>query len=902
MTYHKIWTISFLIIWIVPFNLQALESCSEVDPNDIQRYYDPPPQGLDPKTLPLELRCASVNESIVFLPTPTATEAQRQVLETHGVGNTPAFQEGRIGISFQIAPAIIERPPLLLSFCLDIGKVCEPLLVWESANFPGGNQEQIGYTDFLTTQKVSRTGAKSIYADLLLPPDLVERLRPQLSSPQEYLVRISVADSTEPGALGVELASVAIVNVPEDEVNGRTRDGKRVTGDDLVGSITPVAGKFSDSLVAAEYQISFPNPIMVPHLSIGGQGGTDGTQKGMWVFFEKGLKFPAVDKSFSIAYIDLFLGLDKERNNAFSPAITFEFLEIDISSPINDALGAVVKTLVSAASKTKTSIPLPDIEKEFKKGVETGFWLPLDLGLVVIEYGGRFVIGVEGSIGFHSAAFEISEIGPFAKAGGYVEGAVGSHLLPKFADNMIKFKAELDLIKDKFALDVLIPVEDKPTSGIIKNIIDGPYGKLSITVKVPFLGEKSATLVEWDAGFRRMDILKMWPEHLAQTSAKDKWEGLSNIDAACSYTEDGEVFLFEGNGVGKYKDGQLVYGYPKIVAANFPGLWVTTVTEGIDDCVTIGDEMFFFKGYEVIRFDIGNGAADRLYPKPFAGFIAGVAATMGLGYFTEDLDAVAKTKDGDLYFFKGDQYTIYTKDLSRDINLGVIDNILDSLGSIFTQPKLISEGFPNLKWTDGVDGALNVGKKIYFFKGDKYIVYDPSTDEAEPEKLVTEGWTVDTSKLPASYKPYTPAAPPKCGKVYDVKIKSEPEKIYPVSWQASEGGNIPSHAFQAFLNADGVATYVCSKSAFIGQLDANNGCKVGANVHPQFNVLKGNGNLSWEFASEGKLVAGKVEGDICRARFGRNYHLGSVADTGCSIVPDGVNRQIIKHYEMLVNW
>jgi F0F1-type ATP synthase beta subunit len=53
-----------------------------------------------------------------------------------------------------------------------------------------------------------------------------------------------------------------------------------------------------------------------------------------------------------------------------------------------------------------------------------------------------------------------------------------------------------------------------------------------------------------------MDILKMWPEHLAQVSAKDIWEGLSNIDAACSYTEDGEVFLFEGNGVGKYTDGQ----------------------------------------------------------------------------------------------------------------------------------------------------------------------------------------------------------------------------------------------------------------------------------------------------------------------------------------------------------
>jgi hypothetical protein len=39
--------------------------------------------------------------------------------------------------------------------------------------------------------------------------------------------------------------------------------------------------------------------------------------------------------------------------------------------------------------------------------------------------------------------------------------------------------------------------------------------------------------------------------------------------------------------------GKLVYGYPKIVAANFPGLWVSTVTEGIDDCVTIGEGNVF---------------------------------------------------------------------------------------------------------------------------------------------------------------------------------------------------------------------------------------------------------------------------------------------------------------------
>jgi hypothetical protein len=84
--------------------------------------------------------------------------------------------------------------------------------------------------------------------------------------------------------------------------------------------------------------------------------------------------------------------------------------------------------------------------------------------------------------------------------------------------------------------------------------------------------------------------------------------------------------------------------------------------------------MFFFKGYEVIRFDIGNGAADRLYPKPFAGFIAGVAAAMGLRLILlKTLMRLPKHRTVIFIFSKVIKYTIYTKDLSRDIGLGVID-------------------------------------------------------------------------------------------------------------------------------------------------------------------------------------------------------------------------------------
>ncbi len=360
MIYKPIWAVELLIIWItiVPFNLQALESCSDIDPNDIQRYYGPPPTDVEPESLSLELRCASVNEPIVFLPTPEAAAEQRAVLKRHGQGTSPAFQEGRIGVSMQIAPAIVEMPSLLLSFCLDVGKICEPLLVWDSTNLPGSSQDQVGYTDFLTTKKISRTGAKSIYADLLLTPDLVDLLRPQVATPQAYIIRLSVADSTEIKNIGIEVATVRIVDVPDEmPTAGRTRNAKNKKSNKY-GKAGVEKGV--DNIIKAEFELKFANDIITPYLIFGGKAGSEKTKIGMWILGDVGLQFNFLGDptGHSIVYGDIFLGKDsQEKGNScresvspvLSPNITLKLLGIDIGMVTH-----LVKALKKCRKKKRT--------------------------------------------------------------------------------------------------------------------------------------------------------------------------------------------------------------------------------------------------------------------------------------------------------------------------------------------------------------------------------------------------------------------------------------------------------------------------------------------------------------------------------------------------------------------
>lgn len=922
MTYKHVWLVQFFTIWItcLPFGLQALESCSDIDPNDIQRFYGPPPTDVDPASLPLELRCASVNEPIVFLPTQEAAEKQRAILELHGMGTSPAFQESHIGVIIQIVPAIVERPPLKLSFCLDVGNVCEPLLVWDSHPIPGRTQEQVGYTDFITTQKVSRTGAKSIYVSLLLPPDLVDHLRSQVSIPRDYLIRASVADSTQIDAIGIEVATVAIVDLPEDDATpstGRVRNASRVRSDQQSSDQQSSDQQDSDqqssdqqksneeensgytetqkglntetsagvsALVQAIFEKKFSNDIITPYLTFGGKAGAqfsgDTKKIGVWILGQLGLEFNFLGGSpYPFVYAEYFIGKDFEESKSkpastttkkcaeLSPKITLKILDVDVSEVIE--LANAMRKKCKNGKRTRSMDADAQVAASLSMSARAGYGYSFDVGPFEGSafVGGEGTVGIEGTVIFPMApSFEVANLGPFAKLAAIAEAKIDLGIAGG------GFGAELELIKEHFVLDTIIHLDDKPMVGMIKNILEGPYGKVYVYGYFLWV-RKEYTFIEWDSELKRTDILKIWPERLAEVSGQLHYTSLSSIGAACTYdkeTNGEDSMLFEGQYFAKYdKNFQAVYGYPKVIPMTFPGLWMDTLTGGIDACVNAGDgKIHFFRGGEYIQFDEDDFVVKR-------SFIANEFPNLSQWGFS-DIDAVFKGAGNILYFFKGSEYQ----------------------STRMSSPSSIASGFPEVG--ANVTAALKIGDMIYFFKGSDYLVYDPKQRKVVDRKSTQEGFTVDTSLHPESYKPYTPPPPPKCARVYDKRLKPDMEPL-PISWkEASTDMVVPEDAFEAAINRDGSFIYVCrADEKTVGQLTWD-GCNIIAKgIRQNYEVLLGSTSLSWRFASEGKRLAGAVKGNICRARYGSRHYIGHV-DKGCKISVDGVEKTT-KHYEMLIN-
>ncbi len=134
--------------------------------------------------------------------------------------------------------------------------------------------------------------------------------------------------------------------------------------------------------------------------------------------------------------------------------------------------------------------------------------------------------------------------------------------------------------------------------------------------------------------------------------------------------------------------------------------------------------MYFFRGDEYVRFDIGADKVDsgsRKKPPP-----------TGRVYGAEGIDAAVlwpdKGAEGKMYFFRGDEYIRY--DLKKDK--------ADS-----GYPKKIAPYWPGV-WAEGIDAAVYrpSNRKIYFFRGDEYIRFDTGNDEADSgyPKKIAAGW------------------------------------------------------------------------------------------------------------------------------------------------------------------
>lgn len=125
---------------------------------------------------------------------------------------------------------------------------------------------------------------------------------------------------------------------------------------------------------------------------------------------------------------------------------------------------------------------------------------------------------------------------------------------------------------------------------------------------------------------------------------------------------------------------------------------------------------YFFRGTQVMRFDISGNKADDDYPKPIKAEFPGLWAG-------GDLDAAMMAGLGRVFFFKGDEYILYD----------VQQREVKAKGKI-------NDRFPGT-WQRDIDAALNwPDGKVYLFKGNKYIRFNINSNTAEATFEIKDQW------------------------------------------------------------------------------------------------------------------------------------------------------------------
>lgn len=203
------------------------------------------PGAFQPEAQPLNFQAVFLDTPVAFVPTAEDTTKQRRSLRDRSAKSGTEFSDGRIGMTVHIAPGLVYRNELELALCLQIDEVCEPLLIYsndkksatDTTNIPSEGQTSAGrYAETIVISDLPTDVEKSVYLEILMPPELSDKLRGRAES--KYTVYASDVKSQNPTAKHIAVAEVPVVDLGgEDE---RTRSVRASTS--WVGCSTSAAG------------------------------------------------------------------------------------------------------------------------------------------------------------------------------------------------------------------------------------------------------------------------------------------------------------------------------------------------------------------------------------------------------------------------------------------------------------------------------------------------------------------------------------------------------------------------------------------------------------------------------------------------------------------------------------
>jgi hypothetical protein len=521
---------------------------------------------IDPENLPLTVN-VEVDTPIAFLPEAEAERtARRRAEESSDLSMTEVYYgEGLIGMTLHIAPDIAERENLPLSFCLDVGQVCQPLLVW--------NSEAQEFIEGLHVSKVYTDVETSLYLELKLPDDLIETLRPQLTQPQSFTIRTTLLNSSNTANVGVALAQLALVDLPP-----ATRSERRTPRNNIGMKFgREYSKKFGGRVAGIEFGVkgqaliyhykpkkekeSDPEPTPRTGATVTADGSVkptvftiDFTLLSSDAYFiiedEHPLHFhfdiKAINKEIAL-YIKDFV-YDTNAPNKFRE-LTADEAKKAPTPPSEKDLKSMTMIDIGSQSKVKGNLLSAKIgglvpKLEYKKGYEKIFfvgWVPLTLKLEAV---GKLELA--GAVGIRLN--ETSQVVLFAAGVGPAPSVgVSASAAVDFVITSAGVEAELTLIKNVLGVDADLPIVAGLESGkslrfALVNDLQGPSGKVEAFVTYPMLVWK-----------------RLFPEFETRKSSTNivKWESFSKKTTLYELKLDGQSNNSDIDGTAKNDEPKL---------------------------------------------------------------------------------------------------------------------------------------------------------------------------------------------------------------------------------------------------------------------------------------------------------------------------------------------------------